>query len=478
VSEGEREAIGALPVGHGLLGLLQESQEVVRVGELADHPSSVGFPKNHPPMGSFLGAPVRYEGQRLGNLYLTEKEGGGEAFSEEDERMLLLLADHAAMAIHNAGLHAAAESERSRLRILVETSPVGVLIVDKGPGGSRFVNKEAARLLGGRFTADGEALSAHERHGTYTKRDGTPYEQRDLPLNRALEHGERVNAEEFFVELEDGTIIPTITNATPVYDADGVLSGAIATIQDISPLEELERLRNEFLGMVSHELTTTLTAIKGSAAMALGTKRPLSVDEANELSGIIDEQSDRLRDLVDNLLDVTRIEAGRLTVTPVSMELGPTIEEACNTLARGAGSHQIEPPSLLDIPPVVADPRRLGQVLNNLLSNAAKFSPEGTPIVLEVSMNAGFVTLSVRDSGRGFAAGHAESLFAKFMQLPDEHGTVSQGHGLGLAICKGIVEAQGGRIRAESAGLGKGSKFTFTVPVATEPVVASAPDVT
>lgn len=160
MSEGEREAIGALPVGHGLLGLLQESQEVVRVGELADHPSSVGFPKNHPPMGSFLGAPVRYEGQRLGNLYLTEKEGGGEAFSEEDERMLLLLADHAAMAIHNAGLHAAAESERSRLRILVETSPVGVLIVDKGPGGSRFVNKEAARLLGGRFTADGEALSA------------------------------------------------------------------------------------------------------------------------------------------------------------------------------------------------------------------------------------------------------------------------------------------------------------------------------
>jgi signal transduction histidine kinase len=257
-----------------------------------------------------------------------------------------------------------------------------------------------------------------------------------------------------------------------------VLSGAIATIQDISPLEELERLRNEFLGMVSHELKTPLTAIKGSAAMALGTKRPLSVDEANELFGIIDEQSDRLRDLVDNLLDVTRIEAGRLTVTPVSMELGPTIEEACNTLARGAGSHQIEPPSLLDIPPVVADPRRLGQVLNNLLSNAAKFSPEGTPIVLEVSMNAGFVTLSVRDSGRGFAAGHAESLFAKFMQLPDEHGTVSQGHGLGLAICKGIVEAQGGRIRAESAGLGKGSKFTFTVPVATEPVVASAPDVT
>jgi PAS domain S-box-containing protein len=477
VSEEERDAIGDPPVGHGLLGLLQKSQEVVRVADLGKHESSSGFPANHPPMKGFLGAPVRYEGQPLGNLYLTGKEGDVE-FSEEDERMLLLLADQAAIAIHNASLHAAAEDERSRLRILVETSPVGVLIVDKGRGGSRFVNKEAARLLGGALTAEGEALSEHVRHGTYTKRDGTPYESEDLPLSRALEHGERVTAEEFFVELEDGTIIPAITNAAPVFDSEGEISGAIATIQDISPLEELERLRNEFLGMVSHELKTPLTAIKGSAAMALGTKRLLSADEANELFGIIDEQSDRLRDLVDNLLDVTRIEAGTLTVSPVPIELTTVIEEACSTLARSAGTHQVERPALADIPPVVADPRRMAQVLNNLLSNAAKFSPEGTPIVIEASLISGMVTISVRDGGRGFAAGHAESLFAKFMQLPDEHGSVSHGHGLGLAICKGIVEAQGGRIWAQSSGLGEGSTFTFTVPVATEPVAAPAPDVT
>jgi PAS domain S-box-containing protein len=477
VSDAEREAIGSPPVGHGLLGMLQSSQEVVRVPDLAGHSSSVGFPKNHPPMKAFLGAPVRYEGQPLGNLYLTEKEGEAE-FSEEDERMLLLLADQAAMAIHNANLHAAAEDERSRLRVLVETSPVGVLIVDKGAGSSRFVNKEAARLLGGTFSADGEPLSEHQRLATYTKRDGTPYEAHDLPLSRALEHGERVTAEEFFVELEDGTIIPAISNATPVYDSEGEITGAIATIQDISPLEELERLRNEFLGMVSHELKTPLTAIKGSAAMALGTKRLLSADEANELFGIIDEQADRLRDLVDNLLDVTRIEAGTLTVSPTPIELASVIEEACNILARSAGTHQVERPALGDIPPVLADPRRLAQVLNNLLSNAAKFSPEGTPIAIDASVDAGVVTLAVRDGGRGFAAGHAETLFAKFMQLPDEHGTVSQGHGLGLAICKGIVEAQGGRIWAESAGPGLGSTFTFTVPVAREPVATPVPDVT
>ena len=148
ISDEQRQAIGDLPVGRGLLGLLQSSQEPIRLADLGKHAASVGFPANHPPMKSFLGAPVRYEGQPLGNLYLTEKHGGGE-FTDEDESMLLLLADQAAMAIHNASLHAAAEYERARLRTLVETSPVGVLVVRKGEGEVRMVNREAARLLGG-----------------------------------------------------------------------------------------------------------------------------------------------------------------------------------------------------------------------------------------------------------------------------------------------------------------------------------------
>jgi PAS domain S-box-containing protein len=211
-------------------------------------------------MHSFLGVPVRYEGQPLGSLYLTEKNDGGE-FTEEDESMLLLLADQAAMAMQNAALHAAAEDERARLRTLVETSPVGVLIVRKGEKEVRLVNCEAARLLGRSdpqiAQVEIEMLQAHERHGIYRRRDGTEYEPEELPLNRALVHGERVTAEEFFVELPDGSVLPTITKATPVFDADGKITGAIATIQDITPIEELK---------------TPLTAIKGSAAMALGPK--------------------------------------------------------------------------------------------------------------------------------------------------------------------------------------------------------------
>lgn len=476
LSGDEYDAIGHLPVGKGLLGYLQKSQKPIRLENLTKHPASVGFPPNHPAMFSFIGVPVRYEDTTLANLYLTEKQGAGE-FSVEDEEMLLLLADQAALAIHNAQLHATAEAERNRLRILVETSPVGVIMATKDRPDLRFVNKEAARLLGG-IPSDGEALQVHHRLSTYRHRDGSPYEADDLPLGRALDHGERVTAEEFFIEQDEGIVLPTIVNAAPVYDTDGNITGAIGTIQDISPLEDLERLRNEFLGMVSHELKTPLTAIKGSAAMALGSKRMLTTDESNELFEIIDEQADRLRDLVDNLLDVTRIEAGTLSVTPEPIDVATVVEEACNGLARAAGRHTVEMPDLTGLPPVSADPRRLLQVLTNLLSNAAKFSPEGTPITIDASADRGMVTLSVHDEGRGFAPEQAEKLFTKFLQLPDEHGRKEQGHGLGLAICKGIVETQGGRIWAASDGPGKGSTFSFTIPVASEAPAGPALDVT
>ena len=133
--------------------------------------------------------------------------------------------------------------------------------------------------------------------------------------------GERVLAEEVRFDLSDGTIIPTLVSATPVYSADGRITGAIAIIQDISPLEDIERLRSEFIGIVSHELKTPLTAIKGSAATVLGSSRAFNADEARELFEIIDEQADRLRDLVDNLLDMTRIEAGSMSVSLESLML-------------------------------------------------------------------------------------------------------------------------------------------------------------
>jgi DNA-binding response OmpR family regulator/anti-sigma regulatory factor (Ser/Thr protein kinase) len=200
------------------------------------------------------------------------------------------------------------------------------------------------------------------------------------------------------------------------------------------------------------------------------------VDEAEtrEFFQIIDEQADRLRDMVDNLLDLTRIEAGSLSVTTQPASLPEIIEEARASFARNGAPQEVRLQVPEDLPRVNADRRRVSQVLVNLLSNAAKFSPSAAPIEIEIVPDPVHVTVRVRDQGRGVAEEMLPHLFKKFSQVHEDSGSRLAGSGLGLAICKGIVEAHGGRIWAESPGAGQGTTFSFTLPVAPENVAAPA----
>ena len=146
--------------------------------------------------------------------------------------------------------------------------------------------------------------------------DGSAVAREDLPVVRAARTGESVQAEELVVCRASGQEVTTLVNATPIRADDGEIASIVATVQDISPLEELERLRAEFLGMVSHELRAPLAAIKGSAATARGASSPLDPAETRQFFRIIEEQADQMRDLINNLLDLTRIEAGTLSITP------------------------------------------------------------------------------------------------------------------------------------------------------------------
>ncbi len=255
-----------------------------------------------------------------------------------------------------------------------------------------------------------------------------------------------------------------------IFDANGKVIATQGIVRDVSErvqsMEELEKLRSEFLAMVTHELKTPLAAIKGSAATALHSPRGLDPEEARELFQIIDEQSDRLRDLADNLLDMSRIEAGSLSVKPEPIDLAAAIEESQSTSARGGRAQRIEVEMPDDMPAVNADKRRLVQVLTNLVGNAAKFSPPAEPITISVEHDAVHATIRVRDRGQGIDPAKLPRLFQKFSQLHDAGR--GAGTGLGLAICKGIVEAHGGRIWAESEGEGKGATFTFTLLLAAE----------
>jgi DNA-binding response OmpR family regulator len=227
---------------------------------------------------------------------------------------------------------------------------------------------------------------------------------------------------------------------------------------------------------VSHELKTPLTAIKGAAATALGSVIPLDEREIRELFQIIDEQGDRLRDLVSNLLDMTHIEAGRLSVSPKPAALRAILEEARATFVRSGGSQELRITVPDDTPSVSVDSARIVQVVANLLANAARFSPPTAPITVEVEHDSISATVHVRDQGQGIPKEKQHNLFKKFARLHEDEGRKLSGSGLGLAICKGIVEAHGGRIWVQSAGEGKGATFSFTLPITSDTSVISLSD--
>ena len=478
----ERKLLGSLPQGLGILGYLNEIQEPLRLADLTSHVRSVGFPENHPPMKTFLGAPVHHLGEPVGNIYLTEKEGG-EEFSEEDEETLVMFASQAAIAIGNAMRYREErrardqmETERRRLAALVESSPVGVMVVDAATRTFASVNKEAERILG-MSPEPGSTLVNYHQVAIYRRTDGKQYEGHERPLARALDRGEVVRAEEILLNRPDGRTVTTLVNATPIYADDGSIVSAIAVIQDMTPLEEMERRRNEFLAMVSHELRTPLTTIKGCTGIVLGSSDPLEDSEILQYFRMIDEQSDHLRGLVNNLLDMTRIEAGALSVHPKTQDMKPLVDEAKTAFLRRGPLNAVEVDLDPDLPTVAADRRRITQVMDNLLSNASKYSPQFSTIRMTGSREGFHVAISVIDEGVGIPSDELDMLFKKFSRLDDlsNEGKVV-GEGLGLAICKGIVEAHGGRIWAESDGVGRGTRITFTIPEAAMNTKAAGDD--
>ena len=471
-SPGERRRTGSLPKRLELLEYLNQNQEPLRLADVSKHPLSAGFPENHPTVKTFLGVPIRHQGEPVGNIYVTDKEGDRE-FAAEDEDVLVTLASQAAMAIANirrrTGEERAkgeVEAERQRLETLVMTSPVGVLVVEVGTLNIVSANQEMARITG-EVLEPGRSLAEYRPNVTSRRLDGSDIPLDEMPLNRALNKGETVRAEEVVFSLRDGPPITTLCNTTPIYSEDGEIVGAVAVIQDMTPLAEMERLRSEFLGMVSHELRIPLTAIKGSSATVLGSSAPFDDSEMLQFFRIIDEQADRLRDLVSSLLDMTRIETGMFPITPKPTDVVGLVDETKNAFLRGGGRNRIEVDLALDLPPIEADSRRIVQVLNNLLSNASRYSPESSTIRVTASREDTHLAISVTDEGRGISADQLPRLFTKYSQIDSDEGEhKTAGYGLGLAICKGIVEAHGGRIRAESGGVGLGSRFAFTIPLA------------
>ena len=454
-----------VPGGTQLLEYFNSIPRSLRVPDLPGHFTSLGLPEFQPPVAvgdrmTFLLAPIFYRGGRLGLIHLAVKEGG-EEFTQEDEDTLVLFASQAAMAIANARRHREEQRARADLETLIDTSPVGVVVFDAMSGAPKSFNREATRIVDS-LRNPGQSPEDLLNVVTFRRADGREVSLQDFPIVEVLRSGEMVRAEEVIISVPDGRSLTLLLNATPIVSAEGRIESLVVTMQDMADVQELERMRAEFLAMVSHELRTPLTSILGSATAIMRSGADLDPAVVRQFVRIIGDQAENMNALVGDLLDVARIETGTLAVGPEPAEVAVLVDRARSAFKSAGGRNNLDIDIEPDLPLVMADRRRIVQVLGNLLSNAARNSPASSAIRVSALRDSIDVAFSVADQGRGIPAESLPDLFRKFSRAQSEE----QGGdtGLGLAICKGIVEAHGGRIWAESDGPGMGARFIFTLP--------------
>jgi two-component system sensor histidine kinase KdpD len=230
---------------------------------------------------------------------------------------------------------------------------------------------------------------------------------------------------------------------------------------------EAERIKAALLSSVSHDLRTPLAVIKGAVTNLLDDTVAWDASAQRELLRAVNDETDRLNRLVGNLLDMSRIESGALQPTRSWQDIRGLVTEVLERMRLRLEDHPVAVDLPADLPPVQVSYTQIDQVLTNLLENVVKYTPNGTPIAIQVRAERAFVQLTVRDHGPGIPAGMSSRIFEKFVRLadPERH---ADGTGLGLAICKGIVEAHGGRIWAENSPDG-GARFSFTLPLPKTP---------
>ena len=461
----EHRQLTGWPDGPRFFEHLRDLSETVQLPDLPAYVRSLGLSAHLLPAKTAQGTPMRHRGEHVGNFFLGDKEGGRE-FTTDDEEILVLFASQAAAAIANARTHQNEQRARANLETLIETSPVGVVVLDARTAIPVSFNQEARRIMN-TMRSPGQSREALLQSITCRFPDGREITLDEFHLAQQLRETTTVRAQEIVLSVPTGRGVRMLVNATPIRSADGAVESVVATMQDLTPLNELERLQTEFLGMVSHELRAPLTSIKGSAATLLRPSPELDPAELREFHRIIDEQADHMIGLISDLLDAGRIETGTLSVAPEPAEVAGLVDRARNTFLSGGGRHAVHIDLPSDLPRVMADRRRIVQVLTNLLSNASRHAPDTSAIRVAAARDGVHVAISVSDAGQGVPLEQLPHLFRKHAGLVGgDRGGGTAGYGLGLAICKGLVEAHGGRIRAESDGPGRGTRFTFTIPVA------------
>lgn len=379
-------------------------------------------------------------------------------FSDDEILLLSTLADHASLAIERSWLLQTIVQEKHESEAVVEASASGILVIDQR-GRVVDMNPALEQLTGwtrrqarGQPCCDVVGCRSH---------DGTepvpfcPLAQTDATRDRAFV--------EYRIVRRDGKSVEVEASYGLIRDEDGLLTRVVVVFRDVSQQKELNRLRAEIVANVSHELRTPLALIKGYVTTLLSPDVSLDEKHTRRFLQSVNNAADDLGKMIDDLLSASRIEAQQLNLRAEPFDMTAKVHEILEWFRPLAADHHLvahlPPPGAIQ---VWADPRRVHQVLVNLLSNAAKYSPPGSSITVHGRpLGEGWTVLHVADEGEGIAAEHLPHIFDRFYLTERSR----KGIGLGLYICKGLVEAMGGEIWAVSEP-GNGSTFSFTLPTA------------
>jgi PAS domain S-box-containing protein len=320
------------------------------------------------------------------------------------------------------------------------------------PAAMRMTGHEVGELLGRR---------SHELVD-HTRQDGTPYPEEGSLMAASLEDGTVHHSEDHVYWRKDGTSFPVEFTSTPIVEG-GKVTGAVVVFRDITERREVERAKDEFTSVVSHELRTPLTSIRGSLGLLeSGVLGPLP-EKGQRMVEIAVENTDRLVRLINDILDIERIDSGKIDMHQQPCDAAELIERAIQGVEQVGAEANVSLIAEAQPAALFADPDRMLQTLTNLISNAVKFSPPGSTVRVSSVRRDHEVLFRVSDEGRGIPADKLETVFERFQQVDASDSREKGGTGLGLAICRTIVERHGGRLWAESK-VGAGSTFSFVLP--------------
>lgn len=405
--------------------------------------------------------PLIFAGEPLGLLIVFRSYLA--TATADDIQVLQSFADQAAIAVHNAQLYERIDQDRKRLAAIVQYSADGVMILDAS-GRILSFNRALERMTA--WKASDTIGLDYEEVFTWKRLD-------NKDIKSALDDGWPFKGngdapDTLYVEGDlirrDGLTVSIAIIFAPLLSADGHLTNIIANVRDITNFRQAQEMQNIFISTITHELKTPVALIKGHAATLRREDVTWDTDVVREYSAVIEEESDRLNVLIENLLMTSKIQAQQtLNLNLDDVRLDYLCAQAVERFSTQTKKHTLELAFPPHFPVIQGDEQRLRQVIDNLLSNAIKYSPDGGKIEVGGQVDADTVTVYIRDQGVGIAESDQERIFDRFYRVDGTLSSRTQGTGLGLFLAKSIIEAHGGKMRVESQP-GKGSTFYFTLP--------------